>query len=223
MKKKKLDLRDRSLWPIYIWFVVNVVAFYGGRLLTWGRTFYDLTLPVDRMIPVWTPAVIPYIGTFAFWGIGFLALSQMKDSGRYYSIMAAELVAKLLCFLIFLILPTKKVLPEISGNGICDRLLRLIYFLDEPNMLFPSVHCLDSFVILRGVMGMKQVKKTTRISVFVITAAIFASTLLTGQHVFVDTVAAVVVVEIGFYAAKKWRLGSRYEKWISSIRLREPS
>lgn len=210
MRKKGIFLRDRKLLPIAIWFAANLLAYYGGRILTRGRVFFDFTTSLDRQIPIWTPAVIVYLATFAFWIIGFFYVAK-GDEKHYYHIMAGELVAKALCLVIFVLFPTQKALPEITGSSPTDQLLKLVYLLDEPNVLFPSIHCLDSYFVFRGSFRQKHLKKVTWLFSLVMAIAIFASTLLTGQHVIVDIVAAVAVAELGLLIAKCFKLGNKYE------------
>ena len=80
----------------------------------------------------------------------------------------------------------------------------LIYRMDKPDNLFPSLHCVFSWICFRGAMHLKKVPKWYVPLTFVISVLVFASTLLIKQHVIVDMIGAVIVVEIGLFLSGIW-------------------
>ena len=77
--------------------------------------------------------------------------------------------------------------------------------MDPADNLFPSIHCLESYILTRAAfsrkIGMERCPAWFKWLSVPVTALVFASTLYLRQHVFVDVVAAVVVVEIGIFVA----------------------
>lgn len=107
-------------------------------------------------------------------------------------------------------IPSTLVRPEITGNGIFDWLTNLIYQIDSPDNLLPSIHCLENWICFRGAMRCKKVGKGYKITMFISALLVFASTVMVKQHVFVDIVAAIAVVETGLFFAKRFNLGRIY-------------
>lgn len=224
LKKKKRGLGGfvtfffpvYSFIPVIVWFILNFSTFYGIRALNEGRTHYDLSIPLDAAIPFFSPAIIVYVLWYVEILVGFCLIAR-ESREVCFEVFSAEAVAKILTAVIFLALPTAMVRPEISDGGFCDMLTRRIYAADAPNNLFPSIHCLESWLIFRGVLKCRKVPRLCKASFGVFGVLVFASVVLVKQHVFVDIPAALVVAEIGLFVSKKFDLKRIYEKLNSAV------
>lgn len=196
--------------PILCSVLFNFIVYFGNRPITAGWTHYDLSIPfLDGRIPFQAWAITIYIASYVFWAIGFVLIAR-DEREVCYSIFSGELIGKCICLLFFLLLPT--VMERPSGfevNTIFDWVTNLIYTLDEPNNLFPSIHCMESWLVVRGVFRCRNLRHPTAWRVFSIcmSLAVFASTLLAKQHVFVDVLGGVAVAELGLLLARIWRAG----------------
>jgi membrane-associated phospholipid phosphatase len=76
-----------------------------------------------------------------------------------------------------------------------------LYSIDAADNLFPSIHCLESWVCFRGIMLVKDKSKIYTPIVLIFTLLVFASTVCLKQHVVADIVGGVLVSEIGFAVA----------------------
>ena len=195
--------------PILCSVLFNFIVYFGNRIITSGRTHYDLSLPLlDDKIPFQSWMITVYIAAYAFWAVGFLLIAR-DEKEVCYEVFSGELIGKLFCLLFFLLLPTVMV-DRPSGfeitNGF-DRLTQLIYDLDSPDNLFPSIHCMESWVVVRGAFRCRNLRYPTTWRVFSICMAfaIFASTLLVKQHVFLDVLGGVAVAELGLLLSRKLR------------------
>jgi membrane-associated phospholipid phosphatase len=145
-----------------------------------------------------------YLLAFVFWGVSYILVAQ-RGKDMFYRFTATDLTVHLLCFLIFVILPTTNVRPEITGNSLSERMLRLIYKLDggsEPFNLFPSIHCYVSWLSYRGLKGAKEIPAWYQKGALVMALLVIISTQVLKQHYLIDAVAAVTMVEVAwrFYA-----------------------
>ena len=84
--------------------------------------------------------------------------------------------------------------------------------MDAPDNLFPSIHCLESYVCFRGALYTKKVPVWYKYVMLISTVLVFASTVLVKQHVLVDMLGAVLAVEFGLFVSKKWNLGRIFKK-----------
>ena len=89
--------------------------------------------------------------------------------------------------------------PEIVGDGVVQGLIRFIYRIDAPTNLFPSIHCLVSWMCFIGIRGKSYIPKWYRIFSCLFAIAVFASTLFTKQHF---VVAGVIFAEICYYIGR---------------------
>ena len=193
-----------SILPIAAMLGMNMVAYMGTRIFTTGRYHYNIESPLDRMLPLVPFFVVFYVLAFAQWITGYLLIGREKKE-YCYRFFLGEIIAKAICLVIFLVFPTTLNRPEITGNGIFERLLAFIYSVDAADNLFPSIHCLESWMCWRGCKKLTQTRLPGWFSGanLVLTLLVFASTVLCKQHVLIDIAGGVAVVEIGLFLAPK--------------------
>ena len=188
--------------PHYSWLllagviIANFAVYSGARFINRTRPHYILSLPFDDSIRLCTPFVTIYVLAYVQWLTGYI-LAAHESRDVCYRIMGGDIIAKLICFVIFLIIPTTLHRPEVTGSTVFDRLTRLIYAVDYPDNLLPSIHCLESWMCLRGSLMMTRVPAWYKPFTFVFTLLVFASTLLTKQHLLLDIPTAILTAEIG--------------------------
>ena len=114
------------------------------------------------------------------------------------------------CFLIFILVPTTNIRPEIAGDTISQKVLLLVYALDggsAPSNLFPSIHCYVSWMCWRGVAGSEKGPKWYQKFSLVFAVLVIISTQVLKQHYLVDAIAGVALVE---FAWRFYNTGNRH-------------
>ncbi len=202
-----------AIVPLVACVLLNYLVYYGNRLIPKSH-YFDISIPfLDDHIPLWTWMIVFYVFSYVFWIVGFVVIGR-ESREVCYSFLSGEMIAKLICLVFFLFFPTAMVdwpSGQFEINNVFDWTTQMIYDADEPNNLFPSIHCLESWVVFRGSLRCKKVGKGYRAYCLLMMLAIFASTVLVRQHVVVDIVGGVLVAEIGFFLAKKFRAGRLFE------------
>ena len=191
--------------PIILAVATNFLVYTIARVLTAGRHHYILETWPDARIPFLTVFAIPYVLAFPQWMIGYVMIARESKTlcGR---MLSGDVIAKLICGLCFLIFPTMIVRPEVTGHGFCDWLTALIYRLDAADNLFPSIHCLESWVVFRGALKIRKAPRWYAPVMFAFSLLVFASTVCLKQHVFVDIIGGILAAELGFFIAKRKNL-----------------
>lgn len=207
-----------SYIPMLSVLLFNLLTFYGTRLLNRSWPHISVTTGLDNLIPVIPVAVTVYIFAYITWLIGYGVIAR-DSRGLCYEILSGELVAKFLTMICFLALPTVMERPELAGDDLFSRMLRLIYYLDTPDNLFPSVHCLENWIIFRGTLRCEKVTPGYKVAAGVAAVLVFASTLLVKQHVVLDVVGAVVIGELGLWIGRKIRAARFLERLNRMLRL----
>ncbi len=179
---------------------VNVAVYYIGRFLSAGMVHRCLETGADRAIPILSWTIFFYWGGFVFWIVNY-ALSIRLEEGRRGRFLAAHILGELVCFLFFVLLPTTMNRPEVTGRGPGAMLLKLTFLLDEPDNLFPSIHCFASWLCWIGVRGEKGVPAWYRALSLVLALAVCVSTLTVKQHVLADALAGILLAELSYLAA----------------------
>lgn len=188
--------------PIISCLLLNSITYFGSRIFTTGMHHYDISIAIDRMLPFITPMVSVYVLAYVTWSLGFIIIGR-ESKKLCYEVCSAEMIAKLICLVCFIMMPTTLTRPEITGTGFWNWLTSLIYSMDAADNLFPSIHCLESWILFRGVMRCEKQGTAMKIFMFVSAILVFASTVLIKQHVVIDIIGGVLVVEIGLFLAKK--------------------
>lgn len=203
----------KFLFPLAAAFLWNQAVYCGARLLTQGRPHYDLTTSLDRMIPVIPATLFIYLGCFLWWAVQYLFICRQKDdhAARFLS---ADLFSKTVCLIFFLILPTANIRPVLEISGFWENALRLLYLLDAPDNLFPSIHCLISWLCYVGVRKSASIPKGWQLFSLVMAVSVCLSTLTTRQHVIADVLGGILLAEFSFWFVHVSRLDVHYARFF---------
>lgn len=200
-------MKDRcqpSPLPVRTWLlplgalIWNQLLYYGGRRIAWYVPHYDLTMELDSAVPFLPWTVVIYFGCFLFWAISYLIFAR-QDVPSACRFFAADFLAKAVCFLFFICLPTTNIRPVVAGVTLWDDLMRLLYRIDAPVNLFPSIHCLVSWLCWIGVRRRRSIPGWYRILSFVMAVAVCLSTLTTRQHVLLDVAGGILIAECSYW------------------------
>lgn len=199
-----------AIFPLVISGVVNMLAFYGPKLaqvFTGNARMHDLTTALDEAIPFSSVWVIPYIATFALWTYQYIMVTHDSEE-MANRLIAADALGKLVSMLVFIFFPTTNVRPEVTGSGLTPFLMRVIYTLDTPTNLLPSLHCFIAWLGTRTLYGCKHLPhRGLRCGLCTAgSVLVFLSTLFTKQHVLYDVFAGVALAELCYAAARFTKL-----------------
>ncbi len=221
MIKKKLTLLSliptHICLPLILAFLWNQIVYCGSRMLMKNHFHYDITTPLDSLIPVipWTLSI--YVFSFLYWPFQYLMCCRPgKDYA--YRFLSADFFAKTICLVCFLVFPTTTLRPPISEHGFWNQSLNLLYRLDAPDNLFPSIHCLVSWLCYVGIRGQHRVWQPYRLFVLGMALAICISTLTTKQHVIPDVAAGILLAEFSYWFVHYSRLDQLYANVLSKSR-----
>lgn len=210
--------------PFVILLIINVLVYMGTRVITDGMNHFDISGYVDHKIPFLPVFSVPYMLAYVQWFACFIVVSRYEKN-YCYKVMCGEMIAKVLAGVIFLLFPTTMLRAEINGTDIFSQAVGMIYRLDAPTNLFPSIHCLESYICMRVVIEMKSADKSFRIANVIMSLLVFMSTVFIKQHVVLDFFGAVIVAEAGrflselffrisFYYIEKDRKGKDGERYV---------
>jgi membrane-associated phospholipid phosphatase len=199
-----MNYSKRRLFWLIIILALLVIYFPINRLAKGG---WALSLPVDKLIPLCPPALIPYlIGTFLFVAFPIWASFYSKKY-EFESYIISFLTATLISYIIYLALPTFVIRPEVHSQDYFSKAIVFLYQNDYPHNAAPSGHTfytLISFLYIKLWYPKVQGVSLT-IALFVI-----ASTLLTKQHYVLDVISGLILGFIAYWAGryiqKKWSL-----------------
>ncbi|WP_294309690.1 phosphatase PAP2 family protein [Pseudobutyrivibrio sp.] len=194
----------------------NCITYYGTRLITGGFYHHNMSTKLDLIIPLVPWTIIIYLGCYLFW-IANYWMGSIQDEDETAAFLCADLCAKIVCFILFITVPTTIVRPEIPDTDIMNKAMLFLYSIDTPDNLFPSIHCLTSWFCVIAVRKQKTIPDWYKVLSVIIALAICVSTLTTKQHVVVDTFAGIALAELAYLFVKKSGILGPYKKLVSAI------
>ena len=211
-KKITRIIPEYAIIPLLASVVFNFVAYLVPKFVVDPSDYHSLAIPgVDSAIPFVTFFALPYVLAFVQWVIGFIVIA--RESREWcLRLVITDVIAKLSCMVFFLVYPTAIEIPEVVGNSPFDLIARIIYFFDTPTNLFPSIHCVESWICIRMTLPLRRVPDWYKHSMFICSLFVFASVVFIKQHYVVDIFAGRLLFEVVYFVVNKtraYRLGAR--------------
>ncbi|WP_276355256.1 phosphatase PAP2 family protein [Cohnella caldifontis] len=189
----------RFEWRKYAPLALMLVFPVLGMLYGWTNTrptadVYSLVTDFDRATPFIKYFALPY-SVWIFYIYACLVYFFKKDVNLYYKGLAIYTICALTCYLVYMVFQTTVPRPEITGGDPFSLLMNFIYERDRPFNCFPSIHCFSSYMVMRLLWGSSFKNRWNMILITGMSSTIILSTLFIKQHVILDALAGVLLVE----------------------------
>lgn len=194
----------------------NGVIYQGSILLRQGDAMWDMTTWLEEIIPFQPAWIIVYFGCFLFWGANYILISR-RGKEEWFRFLWADLCAELVCGIFFILMPTTNIRPEVTGTDLASQLVVMLYQVDPPQNLFPSIHCMVSWFCFIGVRFDRRIPLWYRGFNCVFALAVCASTLFLKQHCLPDVFAGILLAEATYAIA----LRTEFYRPIQRLLLRQ--
>lgn len=205
-----------ALIPVISCFVWNAIIYWGTRTINGGMKHFDMTLSIDRMTPVIPEFIVIYFGCYISWTV-FYIMSVRTGKMECAKFVTFDLITRTICGVIFILLPTYNIRPQIDGSDFFSKALLFLYSIDAADNLFPSIHCLVSWNCFVGIRQQKEYSKGVKVISAIIAVLVFISTLVTKQHVIVDVISAVIISEVVWWVVGRSKVYVPVWKVFESI------
>ena len=205
-----------GVFPVIFSFVFNCLVYSGSRMIAGGWYHHNIETGVDRSIPFVPEFLVIYFGCYVFWAVNYILIAR-QDRRSVYQFFTGDFISRCVCLVSFLAFPTTNTRPLITGSGLWNQAALWLYSIDAADNLFPSIHCLVSWFCYLGIRGRKEIPRWYQSVSMVIAILVFASTLLTKQHVIVDVAGGILLADFCFFIGRKTDLYRIYERFGSRI------
>jgi membrane-associated phospholipid phosphatase len=177
--------------------VVAIVVSLFYDALNHGPNRMFLRTPIDDLIPVVGPFVIPYVTLRPL--IYVSALLFLVFRARIYRSAALSMTITLVVSYAFYVLAQSFIeRPVLTGDDLFSRMIRDVYASDQPYNDFPSLHASLSTIFA---IHWWRVDRRIGLPVAIWVGLIVLSTVLVKQHYVADMVAGVLIAFVVSRAA----------------------
>ena len=184
--------------------------------------FWSVLLPVDRLIPFWEWAVIPYIMWYPFM-IAMAFYLYFTDARAFKRYMLYFIIGFFSTVAFCAVVPNGTAAdfrPDTDALGrsnVATWLLNnFIWKNDTYTNVLPSLHVVGTIMVVFGFFDSKLKKnKALGALVLLLAAAIIASTVFVKQHAILDVIVGAVYIAVLYvliYVIIKRRADKKYEK-----------
>lgn len=209
--KHKHFIPTYAYLPIVIAFICTNLVYFLTKLVYDPERAYDLSLGIDRALPFVPAFILFYVLAYLQWIFGYIMIAR-ESREEFYKVAYTNILAKILCGIIFVAIPTVMIRPEITDGGIFNHLTAFIYAADTPAVnLFPSIHCLESWAVFRCSLKFK-LPIGYKIAMGVFSLGVFASVLLVKQHIILDIPAGILVFELAYLIVHLTKIDQKIAK-----------
>ncbi|MBB6733110.1 phosphatase PAP2 family protein [Cohnella zeiphila] len=182
--------------------LLSLIYLYVNRM---NLPALSLETGLDRRIPFVPAFILPYLGWFAFLLAAFVYLA-FRDRRLYLRTLLRFDIGLLACYVVYLFCQTTVPRPVVADTSWLNHLVLLVYRNDEPVNCFPSTHVLTSYCLLRAYLSSPGIRRPIRYAVAGSAILIILSTLFVKQHVLLDAVGAIALVEAIYALARPVRI-----------------
>jgi membrane-associated phospholipid phosphatase len=169
---------------------IVVSLFYDA--LNHGPSVLFLRTPLDDLIPVVGPFVIPYVSLRPFIYVS-AALFLLFRARIYRSAAVSMIVVLAVSYAFYAFLQTYIDRPAITGDDLFSRMIRDVYASDQPFNDFPSLHASLSTIFA---IHWLRVDRRLGVPIAIWAGLIVVSTVFVKQHYVPDVVAGVLLASV---------------------------
>ena len=205
-----------GFFSVIFCFVFNSLIYTGLQILMKKAKHFDLTTSLDEAIPFEPLWAFVYLGCFFLWAVNYILITRQGKEG-WFQFATGDYLSRIICGIFFILLPTTNIRPEVTGNSFPELLIQFVYWIDAPTNLFPSIHCLVSWLCFAGIRGKSYVPKWYQAFSALFAIAVFASTLFTKQHFIVDVAAGIVIAEVCYYIGQHTKYYQKIEEIFDRV------
>ncbi|MFH0701504.1 MAG: phosphatase PAP2 family protein [Candidatus Woesearchaeota archaeon] len=183
---------NREIW-LTLTTIVWVLPYIFINKISVGRTEMSFNIYFDSVFPVLPVMVLIYVSSFV---MVFMPYFFVKEKERFKAVAKGYLVAMLVGYITFLLLPIKALRPLITNTDIFSKMLQVLYSQDLPYNSFPSLHV--GLSMLSALIIIHENKKWGR-EMLIWAVLIAISTLATKQHTLADVMGGIAVSLLGYF------------------------
>ena len=185
---------------------------FGGQIVIFllikffQHNYHVLNWRIDTKIPFIPEFIYLYLFFFVYMVVCYSYLF-VQDRNGYYRACRIAIIGAVITYIVFMCYPTEMVDERnlCNADAFTQWLCLVTFAADYPAInCFPSLHCVDTFIVVYSICGSRSMKLWVKCVVLLVSVLIVLSILFTKQHYVVDIFGALIVVAIVVFIDKKF-------------------
>ena len=190
---EKLKKYRHGLLLLYFPFYLAAFAYLEKKV---PDKVHIINCAIDQYIPFVEVFIIPYLLWFAYVAVAGIYFF-FKEKESFCKWMYFGMIGMTIFIIVSYLYPNGLELrPEtFTRDNIFVQLTKMIYSMDTPTNVLPSIHVFNSMAVYFAVKNSPKLKnnKAARTGAFVMTSLIILSTMFLKQHSVVDVLTALIL------------------------------
>lgn len=196
---EKFNIKEIK-WIDLIWLlilpIININYILAASM---GNSAREIGFFLDGKIPFISLFIIPYIYWYPYILLGLIFILY-KSRNKYLRVLLSIYVGMIVCYFFYYFFPVEIRRPYVADTNIFNKLVNIIYDNDRPVNCFPSIHVLNTYLIMR--FTKKEYNKAWFNYTNIIGILIILSTVFIKQHYILDGLASIFLSEIIIFLNK---------------------
>lgn len=187
MQKLKAFVQKRPHSALLLYFIVYLAGFFSVERIV-SEPKYIIHCALDDLIPFNAWFLIPY-GSWFILLVGAPLYFLLTDKRDFLKLCGIMFNGMTFCLLFYLLVPNGLTLrPEVTGDGLLDHIARMLYAIDTPTNVCPSIHVASTAAVCLVTLRSEQFKRRPWLKAAVLFWAvlIILSTVFLKQHSVID-------------------------------------
>lgn len=185
---------NKNPWVVYGFGIFYLIAFFILEQSTAEKNL--IYSPLDDLIPFCEYFIIPYVLWFVYVIGTVVYFLYFHDDQEEYRKLVSVLGAGMSIFIIisFVYPNYHELRPELGDGNIFVQAVKLLYLVDTPTNLLPSIHVYNSLACFAALSGNKKCREKKGLipMLGILTLLISLSTVFLKQHSIIDVIMAVL-------------------------------
>lgn len=221
--------------PFGITILLMMISYFGNQLYAeyhqvigkdYSYIFYDFNIQVPFIS--WT--IYPYIIAYPFWFFGFIYLGYRSDKNLYI-ISTIAIISFIICGVWYLFWQSDVEAWRVTSGlfvnndyaisrtdlNFTESIVMFIYRSAGPRNALPSMHTINSWILIVGARLDKKMPKGIKILIFALSLSIIIATQTLKQHYIIDLIAGVAIAESLFWIVFKSKIYLPIGQWFDRL------
>ena len=225
----------KLLLPFGLTILIMFISYFGNQLYAEyhqviGKDYSYIFYQFNTQVPFISWTIYPYIIAYPFWFFGFIYIGY-RSSQNMYIIATIAIISFIICGVWYFFwqsdVESWRVTSGLFVNNdysiaradlnFTERIVMFIYRSAGPRNALPSMHTINSWILVLAVRLDKKMPKRSKILIYTLSISIIIATQTLKQHYIIDLIAGIIIAEGLFWFVIKTKIYLPISRWFDHL------